>query len=308
MAELFDRTLYSETNGRDLHRTMDETLEENCVYAIHAISWEGDYDACKRMYDYYYCNQNVSSDDPFVLPNWAGFEMVKVITNKSLRHKVAGRGTVTFTIKCYNKGYEGNIDFERVDRDIHCWRALCSTEKPILSQVKLWERNLEIDRPDLWEALKYVGESGDVVEITDPPTRTLCGMIMRGVESYPEYYPVLNVTITFAKHPCALGVTVDGSEFKAGALLGKVVTQNGILPDEYFIPLGDTSANPSPETDFIQLEGEHILCTADKLQMNGDGSYTLNRAFMKCRQIEPEIYIGAPGAEFTPYDEPNTDS
>lgn len=303
MAELFDRTLYSETNGRDLHRTIDETLEENCVYAIHAISWEGDYDACKGMYDAYYCNQDVSDGDTFVGAASGKYPMVKVIVNKSLRHKVAGRGTVTFTIKCYNKGYEGNIDFERVDRDIHCWRALCSTENPILSQVKLWERNLEIDRPDLWEALKYVGNDGDVVEITDPPTRTLCEMIRRGVESYPEYYPVLNVTITFAKHPSALGL-----KFKTGALLGRVVQYTDILPEEYNMPLGETSGSPSPETDFEQLEGEHILCTADKLQMNGDGSYTLNRSFMKCRQIEPEIYIGAPGAQFTPYDNPNTDS
>lgn len=303
MAGLFDRTLYSETNGRDLHRTMDETLEENCVYAIHAISWEGDYDACKVEYDANYCNMDVSDENTFVVAASGKYPMVKVIVNKSIRHKVAGRGTVTFTIKCFNKGYEGNIDFERVDRDIHCWRALCSTEKPILSQVKLWERNLEIDRPDLWEALKYVGNDGDVVEITDPPTRTLCGMIMRGVESYPEYYPVLNVTITFAKHPCALGLT-----FKTGALLGRVVKYEDILPEEYDMPLGETSGSPSTATDFKQLEGEHILCTADKLQMNGDGSYTLNRSFMKCRQIEPEIYIGAPGAQFTPYDTPNTDS
>lgn len=303
MAGLFDRTLYSETNGRDLHRTMDETLEENCVYAIHAVTWEGDYDACKVMYDTDYCNEDVSDEDTFVVAASGKHPMVKVIVNKSIRHKVAGRGTVTFTIKCFNKGYEGNIDFERVDRDIHCWRALCSTEKPILSQVKLWERNLEIDRPDLWEELKYVGNNGDVVSITDPPTRTLCGMIMRGVESYPEYYPVLNVMITFAKHPCALGLT-----FKTGALLGRVVQDTDILPEEYNMPLGETIGSPSPETDFKQLEGEHILCTADKLQMNGDGSYTLNRSFMKCRQIEPEIYIGAPGAQFSPYDEPNTES
>lgn len=302
--DIFDRTLYTTKNGRDLHRTMDETLEENCVYAIHAISWEGDYDACRVAYRSYGCNQLV--EDDFIGAAFSGWERDIVIVNKIIRHKLAGRGIVTFTVKAFNRGYEGNVDFERVDRDIHCWRALCSTNKPILSQVKLWERNLEIDRQDLWEAYKYVGTNGFPTPITDDATKKLCEMIHDGVESYPEYYPVLNLTINFAKHPNSITDFRQQNEgFKVGGLLGKVVSNQDICPTGYSIPLGNDSDGSSPINDFEQLSGNYILCTADKLQMNGDGSYLLNRSFMKCRQIEPELYIGASGARFTPYDNPN---
>ena len=296
MANVFDRTLYAERNGRALHRTMDETLEENAIYAVHAISWEGDYADCKAMYDQHYCNEDCSADS--FIGNASGrYGIVKVMVAKSLRHKIAGRGIVTFTVKAYNKGYEGNVDFERVERDIHCWRALCSKDVPKLDIVKLWERNLDIDRQDLWAEFKYVDSSGAVQEITDKSTKALCGMIYRGVESYPEYYPVLNITINFARHPAALGLRI-----KNGALLGKVVHASEMIPDGYQIPIGEISASPSPANDFEMLSGDFILCTADKLQCNGDGSYTLNRSFMKCRQIEQELYIGAPNAEYTPYD------
>lgn len=301
MANIFDRTSYTTVNGRELHRTSDETIEENAVFAIHQISWEGAYADCKAARDEHYCNELVTNDDAFLSVHSGQEGMDKVITNISLRKKVAGRGTVVFTVKGYFRGYEGNLDFERVDKNILTWRALCKENVPILDQVRNWQKMLDLGRLDLYSEYKYVTESGGTVEITDEPTKKLCQMIFRGVESYPEYYPVLNISVSFAKHPAELGI----SGFVAGSLLGKVVKSPDMIPSGYSVPIGSTSSASSPQTDFDNVAGNFILCNGDKLQCNGDGSYTLNRSFMKLRQMEPDLYLGAGG--LSPYDDAQND-
>lgn len=298
-ANIFDRTLTADANTRDLHRVGDETLEDCATYMTHLVTWEGDYNDCKSTFDKYYTNKLVTGDDEWISSGETSLGIDKVVVGRSLRQYPGGRGRASFTIKGYKRVYEGGLDFERVDKDIRAWRSMCSDNKPDIGIIVMWEQTKDTGRADLYGEFKYLNGSGDEQDIPEGPTKKLAEMMYRGVESFPEYAPTLAITITFARHPCDL--ITDGS-FLVGALLGKVVSASDILPQGWNIPIGGISASPSPVRDFESVMPEaKILCTADKLQCNADGSYTLTRAFSKYKTIESELYVGA-GGEFGPYD------
>ena len=299
---LFDRSVTATDNHYGLHHAVDETLEETAAYTVHRLTMQGGYDDLKSLRDSHWCNEIIEDDD--WLADTQGRKTDKVIINMNLARSVGGRGTLTVIVKAFQRGFEAGIDFETVSKDIHYWRQLCNSNVPILEQIMLWEQMKQDQATtDLFYAFKYLDKNGSEVEITDPATKKLAEMIMRGVESYNEYVPVLTVTYNLAAHPTMLGV----ENFSAGALLGKVVENRDLtLPDPGFsICLGHNSGNPSPIDNFESLYndegGGKIICTADQLRCNSDGSYTLTRCFAKYRAIEKELYVGA-GGEYGPYD------
>ena len=270
---------------------------------MHTFTLQGDYNELKTLRDEHYCSEVVTDSDTF-LSDFNGCKGDKVIVGMNLTRSVGMRGELAVTVKLFQRGYEGGIDFETISKDIIYWRQLCQTNVPDLSKISLWMqmKNDQATIP-LYYAYKYLDENGETNEIKeaeDKPTYKLAGMIMRGVESFNEYVPTLTITYNLAAHPLVLGV----SNFSAGKLLGKVVEANEITLDGqgFSICLGTNSGGISPVEDFVGMYEGKILCTADQIRINSDGSCTLTRAFTKFRQIEPELYIGA-GGEFGPYDE-----
>ena len=301
--DLFSREITTTENERGVHGTMQESLSDSAPFSVHTFTLQGDYNELKALRDEHYCNEVVTDNDTF-LSDFNGCKGDKVIVGMNLTRSVGMRGELSVTVKLFQRGYEGGIDFETISKDIIYWRQLCQTNVPDLSKISLWMqmKNDQATIP-LYYAYKYLDENGETKEIKeaeDKPTYKLAGMIMRGVESFSEYVPTLTITYNLAAHPLVLGV----SNFSAGKLLGKVVEANEITLDGqgFSICLGTNSGGISPVEDFVGMYDGKILCTADQIRINSDGSCTLTRAFTKFRQIEPELYIGA-GGEFGPYDE-----
>ena len=301
--DLFSRDITTTMNERGVHGTMQESLSDSAPFSVHTFTLQGDYNELKALRDEHYCNEVVTDNDTF-LSDFNGCKGDKVIVGMNLTRFVGMRGELSVTVKLFQRGYEGGIDFETISKDIIYWRQLCQTNVPDLSKISLWMqmKNDQATIP-LYYAYKYLDENGETKEIKeaeDKPTYKLAGMIMRGVESFSEYVPTLTITYNLAAHPLVLGV----SNFSAGKLLGKVVEANEITLDGqgFSICLGTNSGGISPVEDFVGMYDGKILCTADQIRINSDGSCTLTRAFTKFRQIEPELYIGA-GGEFGPYDE-----
>ena len=301
--ELFSRDITTTENERGLHGTPQESISDSAPFSVHTFTLQGDYNELKALRDEHYCNEVVTDNDTF-LSDFNGCKGDKVIVGINLTRSVGMRGELSVTVKLFQRGYEGGIDFETISKDIIYWRQLCQTNVPDLSKISLWMqmKNDQATIP-LYYAYKYLDENGETKEIKeaeDKPTYKLAGMIMRGVESFSEYVPTLTITYNLAAHPLVLGV----SNFSAGKLLGKVVEANEITLDGqgFSICLGTNSGGISPVEDFVGMYEGKILCTADQIRINSDGSCTLTRAFTKFRQIEPELYIGA-GGEFGPYDE-----
>lgn len=299
---LFDRSVVTQSNYRGVHHIADETLEDTATYSVHRIVMQGEYTELKGIRDEHWCNEVISGQDTF----WSDFTGCKadlIINSMQLTKRDGGRGTLTAVVKAFQRGYEGGIDFETVSKDIHYWRQLCTSNVPILEQIMLWEQmKNDSATTDLFYDFKYLDKDGGENEITDPATLALAEMIARGVESYNEYVPTLTITYTLAAHPTTLGV----NNFTAGGLLGRAVQANKITLDGqgFQNPIGCISASPSPVQSFEELAGGAIICTADQLRCNSDGSYTLTRCFSKYRAIEKELYLGA-GGQFGPYDEPS---
>ena len=301
--DLFSRDITTTENERGVHGTTQESLSDSAPFSVHTFTLQGDYDELKALRDEHYCNEVVTDNDTF-LSDFNGCKGDKVIVGMNLTRSVGMRGELSVTVKLFQRGYEGGIDFETISKDIIYWRQLCQTNVPDLSKISLWMqmKNDQATIP-LYYAYKYLDENGatkEIKEAEDKPTYKLAGMIMRGVESFSEYVPTLTITYNLAAHPLVLGV----SNFSAGKLLGKVVEANEITLDGqgFSICLGTNSGGISPVEDFVGMYEGKILCTADQIRINSDGSCTLTRAFTKFRQIEPELYIGA-GGEFGPYDE-----
>ena len=303
--DLFNRNITTTENERGVHGTTQESLSDSAPFSVHTFTLQGDYNELKALRDEHYCNEVVTDSDTF-LSDFNGCKGDKVIVGMNLTRSVGMRGELSVTVKLFQRGYEGGIDFETISKDIIYWRQLCKNSVPDLSKISLWMqmKNDQATIP-LYYAYKYLDENGETKEIKeydDKPTYKLAGMIMRGVESFSEYVPTLTITYNLAAHPLVLGV----SNFSAGRLLGKVVEANEITLDGqgFSICLGTNSGGIAPVEDFVGMYEGKILCTADQIRINSDGSCTLTRAFTKFRQIEPELYIGA-GGELGPYDENN---
>ena len=301
--ELFSRGITTTENERGVHGTTQESLSDSATFSVHTFTLQGDYNELKAMRDEHYCNEIVTDNDTF-LSDFNGCKGDKVIVGMNLTRSVGMRGELSVTVKLFQRGYEGGIDFETISKDIIYWRQLCLNNVPNLSKISLWMqmKNDQATVP-LYYAYKYLDENGEtqeIKEVEDRPTYKLAGMIMRGVESFNEYVPTLTITYNLAAHPLILGV----SNFSAGKLLGKVVEANEITLDGQGFSncIGTNSGGISPVEDFVSMYYGKILCTADQIRINSDGSCTLTRAFTKFRQIEPELYIGA-GGDFGPYDQ-----
>lgn len=296
---IFSRSVHTSAG---MHQTIAESIEDNAVYSVWNLTWEGNYDTCKATRDAHYCGELVTGDATFIRnpAEISNHPYDIVISGMSLRRTAGNRGTVTFVVKAFHRGYEGNIDFERIDKDIHTWRQSCKQNVPDLSIIMCWEKEKELGNIDRYKNYKYVDAEGNEKTIEEnTPERCLAEMIYRGVESYPYFVPVLNVTITFAKHPVELNI--EGGA-KCGALLGHEVSSSDILPNGFSIPYGAISGGTSPLQDFEALQGDIIICNSDRLQCNSDGSYTLTRTFAKFWDYEKELYIGASGQKFGPAD------
>lgn len=304
--DIFQRTVAVTPNNFDVHHTQVESLDDSAVHSIHRFDLQGDYEDLKAVRDAHYCNEIVTDDDTFMTP-WtqtSGGAADKVIIGMNLTRRDGGRGTLTIMVKMFQRGYVGGIDFEVVSKDIHYWRQLCDSNVPDLNIIRQWE--VMKDDPaklDYYYQFKYQTAQGSIQDIPqDTATLALAQMIARGVESYNEYVPTLTITYNLAAHPLILA-----NDFVAGGLLGKVVQNSDLTLSGtgFNMPLGADSAGASPVSDFENLPGDAILCTADQLQGNSDGSYTLTRCFSKFRKVEKELYVGA-GGSYGPYDSDGT--
>lgn len=311
MEDIFDRGISGAiTDYTQLHGISRETIQDTAQYKVHRWFIQGDFESIRALRDKHYCNELVSSDDTIIHNPDAGLgDMDVVIIGMEIDKAEGNRAILTITTKAFSRGYEGGIDFEVVAKDIHYWRQLCKTGVPSLKSILLWEQMK--DNPetiDKYYVFKYVDAQGEEQEIQEgTPTRALAEMIARGVESYNEYVPTLVITYNLAKYPTKLPL---GKKFEAGALLGNVISNvNEIYiggDSSFQIPIGESvneyTAEDSPVEIFWNLFGEgKVICTADQVRMNSDGSCTVTRGFSKFRQIEPELYVGG-GGSYGPYD------
>lgn len=299
--DIFARNTTTTANNFTVHHTPVESLDDSCVSSLHRFDIQGNYDELKALRDSHYCNELVTDSDTFMTA-WSqtsGGAADKVISGMTLIRREGNRGTLTIMVKMYQRGYVGGIDFEVVSKDIHYWRQLCSSNVPDLNIIRQWE--VMKDNPstlDYYYNYQYQDSKGEVKSIEEGATLALAQMIVRGVESYNEYVPTLTITYNLARHPTELA-----DNYNAGSLLGKVVENSDLTLSGtgFNMPLGSDSGAASAISSFESLPGDAILCTADQLQGNADGSFTLTRCFSKFRAIEKELYRGA-GGTYGPYD------
>lgn len=303
-ATLFDRSVVTQAG---MHAMFNESISDSAAGSVHTITMQGNYDSLKEMHDGHYCNEVVTDQDQFLKDLVSG-SGDKLIVGMTLQRNEGNVGTLTVNVKLFNRGFYGCMDFETVQKDIRTWRCM-ESDHPDLGIINLWEQMKESGdtaKIDLYNAFKYEDGNGEEQEIPkDSTTRKLAEMMKRGVETYNEYVPTLQITYNLGQHPSFIA-----QNFKAGALLGKVVEMSDVLLEGqgFQTALGTNSGGGSITTDFQSMPPSDgvIVCTGDNIQGNADGSYTITRSFSKFRKVEGHLFMKASGGALEspgPYDE-----
>ena len=303
MAELFNRAWDETPNNTAVHHSRAETLEVNVPYSVHQFTLQGNYDELRALID----SNPVGSmayGDTFIANSEGVTTSDNIIYSANLVRKNGKRGEATFVVRSFPRVFMAGLDFETVTKDIHFWRAGETQDKPDLAIIRQWE--VMKDEPmtlPLFYAFKYQDSTGAEKEIPkDTATYALAEMIMRGVESYNEYVPVLTITYTFAKNPTLLGIgnSSGGGANDALNMLGRVVKTSEITLAG-FVPLGADTGAADMVSQFSSLpQVKEILCTGSQMQGNSDGSFTLTQTFAGFVYIEKELYAGA-GGKYGPW-------
>lgn len=165
-----------------------------------------------------------------------------------------------------------NIDFAEVSKDIKTWLVEQYTHDGYvhpkvwdeLAKVAQWEHQREVEAWVTWQNFQYNSE-GDTLE---GMTRTLAEKIMKGVQTYSIYAPVITVTTIYVTKP----------ELWETGTIG-------------------TRCNPQ---GFPGFEGEDYVDWCDKANdwlkvgqksnSNSDGTFTLVEQWQGADEVDPDLY------------------
>lgn len=170
-----------------------------------------------------------------------------------------------------------NIDFAEVSKDIRTWLVSKYTSSngtinnevwPELAKIAQWEHQREVESWITWQNFQY-NSKGDVLTGL---TKTLAEKMMKGVQTYSIYAPVITRTTTWMYRPEVGGI---GKKEKP--------TQR---PGWY------TFNNEGGPQSWLALAREYLK-VGEKSNSNSDGTFTLVEQWQGADEVDPDLYPSA---------------
>lgn len=191
-----------------------------------------------------------------------------VVTQSHLQRKDGGLADLHLAY-CYLRKVElWSIDMAEISKDIKTWlssEAGGYTEQqaaPLLAKIAQWEAYKEAGDYIKWQAFVY-DEQGDVLT---GDALTLAMKIMKGVQCYTIYAPVLTRTTQWnAPPPLENAGCIDTPATRSGWSI-----------------LGNKSIEIDPNIEWLK--------TGCRSHPNGDGTYTLTEQWTGADEIDPDLY------------------
>ena len=207
----------------------------------------------------------------------------------------AGRGQLTMTIAGIRNLCVWGLDFTEVSKDIRTWHQDEEDEskKPVLSIISAWEA-LKGDTANIqnYQQFKYYdGSSLKEIE-KDSPTRKLATMMYHGIESYSIHIPVISCQAT--------SVSLEDITPECWGSVGENLSKENVPEDPpVFDHLSDADCATILEGVGKNKDGKdrEWLMTADRLTINGDGTFVRNLQWTGLDFIEPLLYEKVGGGE-----------
>lgn len=279
-----------------MHETVSQETSASMTRVVTTVVMQGAYDELvgelkQLTFD---CEGGGSSSLP-VPDGWGSAATCTRACDARLSRTQAGRGVLSVTYEATRSICAWGIDFTEVQKDIRTWRQGEEEEgnRPDLSVIASWEAlKGDAAHSAMYANLKYY-ENGAERKIGDGPTKQLAEMMLRGVESYSIWIPVVSCQAT------SFNPGIVGAWGPVGANLGRISAPTAT--DEMFDKLGGIdvgtilsglSQETSPAVSSAGKERKWIL-TADRMTMNGDGSFTRNLQWTGFGDVEQNLYGSA---------------
>lgn len=198
-----------------------------------------------------------------------------VRTGLRVSEREGGIGNTNETVSILLKIESWNVDFNEISKDIRSWISApngggmtgvaAAAEQ---AKVRAWESLAENNPPDFdhWGAMQY--PTGDTYANLAGAALTVAKKIMKGVQSYSIYAPVVTRTTVWPFKPNATGK------------LGKIDT-------------------PASREGWTSYNGETIgftglanswLKNVERSSPNGDGTFTLTEGWLGADDVDADLY------------------
>lgn len=262
------------TTQRGYWETMPLTVIFHADREIWTMVYEGNWDDLgdefggKKVGDVVYFKDDVSS---------TLYQDSQVISNISMNRKTGGLGEVRIQYTLLYKREIWNLDFSEVSKNIKNWLVreyttwtngeptvdiVCYEE---LQKIKQWEHQKDIGAFTPWGKFLYDGKNA-----LSGKTLKLAQKMMKGIDNYPVYSPVITRTTTWAISPT----------------VGKIGYKNTPASREGW--LGFNGGSP---LSYRWLElAKVFLKTAERSNSNGDGTFTLLEQWIGADELDPDLY------------------
>jgi hypothetical protein len=253
------------------HLTVHKEVTIGLTSARKVDTWQGSFDellAKAKTFDF--ANTVEDPDLPEGSSDTSGeaWGMPRIIDAKIVR-ETGGICRLT-VVKVQNRHVAHiSIDFTEVQRPIKTWHADKESGAPDLAAIREWEAKEETDYANY---AAFTGLSGD--------TKTLAEMIVKGVEHYSVYRPVVTITLT----------TDDAPQLSLYPI-------GGVFTEGPSIPYGWTDIHGKTVADLIAGDYENYMWVlgASRATPNADGTYQWVLQYQACDSVEEALFGGGDG-------------
>lgn len=241
--------------------------------------WEGTTDECIDM------AKNFKVGTPFPLPPggdydpmWNEYQEPVINTGMTLTRKPGNLAELSHSYMSVLKREMWSLDMAEITKDIRTWLVLKMGEvaaAPELAKIAQWQAQKDAGDYGAWSSFQYYDSAG-VVHDLEGDTKTLAEKMIKGVDSYTIYAPVLTRSTLWATMPDMVG--------EVG-----VIETPAVRDGWEVIGAEDLTAWTSLTNMWLK--------TASRSSPNQDGTYSLIEQWTGADDIDGDLY---PNASATP--------
>ena len=199
---------------------------------------------------------------------WSDYQSPPLNTALSVSRKEGGLGELSHSYTALLKREMWTLDMAEVGKDIRTWLALQmgdAAAAPELAKIANWQAFKDAGDYERWQNFEY-DDSGNVLT---GDTLVLAQKMMKGVDSYTIYAPVLTRTTLWASMPTDAGVVgvIDTPSVRDG---WEIIGANSL------------AAWTGLATAWLR--------TASRSSPNNDGTYSLVEQWTGADEIDGDLY------------------
>lgn len=239
--------------------------------------YEGFWDSLITTFGHLRVGDTASIPDGDGSVSGSGYQPYTICGSTSFMRKRGGLGEVRIQYIVLYTREIWNIDFAEVSKDIKVWLvdkgSVANADGSVtvqqwvydgLTEIAQWENQKEISNYSAWAAFKYDGKKSFSCE----ETLLLAKKMMKGITNFPIYTPSITRTTIHAQNP----------------VMGNIGCVNRPTGESGWSGFG--GFKPDTWINYANV----WLKTAERSNMNSDGTFTLVEQWIGADELDPDLY------------------